>query len=84
MGIIVNKMERVLQGKPLRDAIMEVDENTLTWPEGLRMLLDILPNADEVRGGRIEGVYHGTERRSSWNRPSTPRRSCPCYIPSPS
>ena len=30
VGIIVNKMERVLQGKPLRDAIMEVDENTLT------------------------------------------------------
>ena len=29
----------------------KVDENTLTWPEGLRMLLDILPNADEVRRG---------------------------------
>ena len=26
-----------------------MDENTLTWPEGLRMLLDILPNADEAR-----------------------------------
>ena len=32
---MVSKMERVLQGKPLRDAIMEVDENTLTWPDGL-------------------------------------------------
>ena len=49
VGIIVNKMERVLQGKPLRDAIMEVDENTLTWPEGLRMLLDIIPNAEEAQ-----------------------------------
>ena len=37
-----------MQGKPLRDAIMEVDENTLTWPEGLRMLLEILPTADEA------------------------------------
>jgi len=37
-----------VQGKPLRDAIMEVDENTLTWPEGLRMLLEILPTADEA------------------------------------
>ena len=28
---------------------MEVDENTLTWPEGLRMLLDIIPNAEEAQ-----------------------------------
>jgi hypothetical protein len=27
----------------------KVDENTLTWPEGMRMLLDILPNADEAQ-----------------------------------
>ena len=27
---------------------MEVDENTLTWPEGLRMLLEILPTAEEA------------------------------------
>ena len=32
----------------MRDAIMEVDENTLTWPEGLRMLLEILPTAEEA------------------------------------
>ena len=26
----------------------QVDENTLTWPDTLRMLLDILPNAEEA------------------------------------
>ena len=46
VGMLQQRVRKDMEGKDLREAIMEVDENALT-PDILRMVLEIVPTADE-------------------------------------
>jgi len=48
IGFVMNKIRVVLQGKELREALFEVDDDILT-PETLRMVMGIIPTREEVR-----------------------------------
>ena len=74
VGIVMNKIKVALGGKELREAIMDVDENTLRQ-DVLKMVLGILPTAEEAA---LLRNYEG--EISALDRPEQLLRSI-CDIP---